>query len=341
MRIGDRRISRSDDPFVIAEIGVNHDGDASRACDLVRSAAASGADAVKLQWFEADRLVGDSTAIASYQRRSGVRSQLDLLRDLELEPDAMAEVIEVAHGLGMLAVVSVFSVESVAAATRLEWDAWKTASPDIVHRPLLERLAADGRPMIVSSGGASLEEVGRAMGWIRDREFGLLHCVSAYPTPIDQATLHGVKALEEATSRPCGYSDHTSDLTTGGLAIAAGATILEKHLTWSRDAVGPDHMASIEPDDFKTYTEFARRAHAAMGAEGKAPSSVEADVMAVARQSVRAAEALVAGRRIQAEDLVMKRPGDGIEPWRLHEVVGRVLRRDLDPDEVVRPEDLE
>ncbi len=340
LTIGRRQIGRYRLPFVIAEIGVNHDGDPDRAIELVYAAASAGVDAVKFQWFSVEQLVGDDAAIADYQRRTGVRSQSALLSGLELDREAMARVVDAAHDRGVAAIVSVFSVDAIPDAASLPWDAWKTASPDIVHRPLLERLAGDGRPIIVSTGGAELSEVVRARDWLRSSAAGFLHCVSAYPTPVGRANLGAIDAIAEATDRPVGYSDHTTELSMGGLAVAAGASILEKHLTWSRTAAGPDHAASLEPAGMAAYVEFVREAHAALGSGAKARADIEVDVMNAARQSIRVAKPLAAGSRIERTDLVFKRPGDGLEPWRTDEVVGRILDRELDADDVVRLEDL-
>ncbi len=312
-----RAIEPGSSPFVIAEIGVNHDGDVDRAVSLVRAAAEAGADAVKFQWFEADRLVGDSDATAGYQRKAGISDQKSMLRALELDADELTACVEAAHAADIAAIVTVFSTELVPAAARLDWDAWKTASPDLVHRPLLEALAADGRPMLVSTGAADLDEVRRTDGWLTGHPVALLHCVSAYPTPESQAALSGIGTIATATGRPTGYSDHTASWTTGGLAVAAGAVLLEKHLTWSREATGPDHAASVEPQDLHRYVDFVRRAHAALGDATKRVGEIEADVRRVARQSIRAARPLAAGATIMPEDLVLKRPGDGLEPWRM------------------------
>lgn len=335
-----RALATGAPPFVIAEIGVNHDGSVERAVSLVEAAAEAGADAVKFQWFEADRLVGDSSATAGYQRRAGISDQKSMLRALELGADELETCVEAAHASNIAAVVTVFSTELVPPAAALAWDAWKTASPDLVHRPLLEALAADGRPMLVSTGAADLDEVRRADGWLRDRPVAFLHCVSAYPTPESQASLAGIAAIAAATGRPTGYSDHTAAWTTGGLAVAAGAVLLEKHLTWNREAPGPDHAASIEPDDLRRYVDFVARAHAAVGDPSKQVGEIEADVRRVARQSIRAARPLAAGATIVTEDLVLKRPGDGLEPWRMEEVVGRTLEVDRAADEPIRMEDL-
>ncbi len=340
VRIRERVLEAGSPTVVIAEIGVNHDGDAARAIELVEAAADAGADAVKFQWFEADRLVGDASATAAYQRRAGVADQTSMLRALELGADDLGRCIEAAHGRNLAAIVTVFSTELVPQAATLPWDAWKTASPDLVHRPLLEALAGDGRPMLVSTGAADLDEIRRANDWLEGSPVAFLHCVSAYPTPEPEAALAGIAAVAEATGRPTGYSDHTAEETTGGLAVAAGAMLLEKHLTWNRDATGPDHAASVEPDGLAAYVAFVRRAHAALGRAGKRVGSIETDVRRVARQSIRAARSLSSGTVLALADLVVKRPGDGLEPWRIDEVVGRRLVGDRPADAAIREEDL-
>jgi sialic acid synthase SpsE len=340
VRIRDRELGVASPTFVIAEIGVNHDGDVGRAMELVEAAAEAGADGVKFQWFEADRLVGDPSATADYQRRAGVRDQKSMLRALELAADELARCVEVAHRCDLAAIVTVFSTELVPQASSLAWDAWKTASPDLVHRPLLESLAADGRPMLVSTGAAELEEIRRTNDWLTGAPVAFLHCVSAYPTPEPEAALAGIAAVAEATGRPTGYSDHTAEWTTGGLAVAAGAVVLEKHLTWNRAAPGPDHAASVDPDGLAEYVAFVRRAEAAMGGAGKRVGAIEADVRRVARQSIRVARDLEAGHVLSEADLVVKRPGDGLEPWRFGDVVGRRLVRSLVADDAVREDDI-
>jgi sialic acid synthase SpsE len=263
-----------------------------------------------------------------------------MLRALELGADDLARCVEAAHRRDLAAIVTVFSTELIPQAAGLDWDAWKTASPDLVHRPLLERLAVDGRPMLVSTGAAELDEIRRTNDWLAGTPVAFLHCVSAYPTPEPEAALAGITAVAGATGRPTGYSDHTAEVTTGGLAVASGAVLLEKHLTWNRSAPGPDHAASIEPDGFAEYVAFVRRAHLALGMAGKRVGSIEHDVRRVARQSIRAARDLIAGEVIGREDLVVKRPGDGLEPWRLDEIVGRRLVRNLSVDAAIGEEDL-
>jgi N,N'-diacetyllegionaminate synthase len=267
------------------------------------------------------------------------------------------------------AIVTVFSVELVANAERHAWDAYKTASPDIIHRPLLEALQATGRPMIVSTGAATLDEVERAAGWLGEARRGgrlaVLQCVSSYPTPREKAALGGIAALQQVFDGPVGYSDHTADRFIGASAVAMGACILEKHLTYDTRAQGPDHAASLDPGEFAVYVAAAKndwgRAEGRMeydvfAAElreatdrrslaldhpiGKSLLPIEQDVRNVSRQSIVAARPIAAGETITREMLTFKRPGTGVEPFRLGEVVGRRASTSIAADTPLRPSDL-
>ena len=334
LNIAGRAIGPRHPPYIIAEIGVNHDGDPGRAVMLTDCAASAGADAVKFQLFETDRLMSKAARLAAYQKSAGESDPFAMLRRLELSIDRLAPAVERARALGMHAIVTVFSVELVEAAQRLPWDAYKSASPDIVNKPLLEAMAATGKPLIVSTGASTLDEVVRAAGWlegIRDR-LSLLQCVSSYPAP--DAALGGIRALVEATGLLVGYSDHTASVETGAQAVAAGALLLERHLTDDCAAAGPDHAASLDPAGFARYVRLARAASpgAAFVEVGKQVLDCEQDVRTVSRQSLVATRDLDAGHVIVREDLTIKRPGTGIEPWRMNEVVGRALARAVEAD---------
>lgn len=342
MIIRGREIAQGGEPFVIAEIGVNHDGSVDRALELVDGAAWAGADAVKVQMFRAAALVSSASGLAGYQRESGERDQRTMLERLELDAGALRQIASRAQRAGLAAIATVFSVELVAEAEALGFDAYKTASPDVVNRPLLDALWKTGKPLIVSTGAAELSEVERAAGWLHGGEdrLCLMQCVSAYPTPPESARLGGIGAIERATGLPTGYSDHTGAIDTGALAVAAGACALEKHLTWNTRAPGPDHSASQEPDALKEYVRLARRASAMMGGREKLLGELEADVRRESRQSVVAARAMRAGQTITHADLTIKRPGTGIEPWKLAETVGRTLARDVEADTPLVEDDL-
>ncbi|MEL6796323.1 MAG: N-acetylneuraminate synthase family protein [Planctomycetota bacterium] len=334
MHIGEREIGPRQPPYIIAEIGVNHDGSAERAVELTEAAAKAGADAIKLQLFETDRLMSKASRLAAYQIDAGESDPFAMLRRLELSIDGMAHAVRRAHELGVHAIVTVFSVELVAAAQRLPWDAYKSASPDIINRPLLEAMAGTGLPLIVSTGASTLDEVTRAADWLdgsRDRT-AMLQCVSSYPAP--DAALGGIRTIVEATRLRTGYSDHTASIETGAHAVAAGALLLERHITHDKDAAGPDHAASLGPKEFARYVRLARAA--SLGASfvepGKRVLECERDVRSVSRQSLVATRDLPAGCIVQRKDLTIKRPGTGLAPWRLDSVIGRRIALPVDAD---------
>ena len=340
MKIGQRTIGHEHRPYVIAELGVNHDGDRLRAIELVDAAHAAGANAVKVQWFVADRLLGRAARLARYQQSGGAPDPIAMLRALELTPDVLAEIARHAADLGLGAIATLFSVEHVPAATQCGFDAFKTASPDIVNRPLIEALAATGTPLLVSTGAATMAEVDMVSAWLGTHDHLLMHCVSAYPTPDALASLAGRAAMCRVYPRALGYSDHTTAEDTGALAVAAGACILEKHLTLDRRGSGPDHAMSLDPGAFERYVRLAHRAHRMLGAPSKRVLDIERDVREVSRQSVTARCELPAGHVLEPEELTIKRPGIGIAPWRLAETFGRRLARPVAADMPLTDEDL-
>lgn len=359
MRIGNRDIAPEQPPYIIAELGVNHDGDPARAMELVRLAAGAGADAIKLQLFKADLLMSKAAKLAAYQKAAGETDPVEMLRRLELKIEDMKPCVELAHELGIHAIVSVFSVELVEAAETLAWDAYKTASPDIINRPLLEKLAGTGKPLIVSTGASTMEEVGRMVEWLRPvrERLAVLQCVSSYPTTFAEAELGGiVKLCEACPGLAIGYSDHTRDESTGLDAANLGATILEKHFTYSSRAVGPDHAASLEPVGLSVYVNTAKvgrmlpsmvtadtpiELREAMKFVEGAPPGVEAvkrvlpieqDVRAVSRQSLTTTRDLPVGHVLTRADLTIKRPGTGISPFELEATIGKRLTRAIEAD---------
>ncbi len=382
MKIAAREIGPGHPPYVIAEIGVNHDGEIARALELTEAATKAGADAVKLQYFETDRLLSKAAKLAAYQKAAGETDPVAMLRRLELSLDEMALVVDRAHGLGIHAIVTVFSVELVKPASELAWDAYKSASPDVINKPLLEALAGTGMPLIVSTGASTLDEVVRAVGWlegIRER-LAVLQCVSCYPAP--EEAFGGITAIADATGLPTGYSDHTTRKDWSDFAVGLGACLLEKHITDDRTREGPDHRASILTGQLPQYIEAAangtcvrRVADEIRGTEIASLTSgnakrwaaswdfpereqrfrawmvhhipvekvileCERDVREVARQSLTTTRDMASGETISREDLTIKRPGTGIEPFRLNEVIGRTLARDVHADTPLVEEDL-
>jgi N,N'-diacetyllegionaminate synthase len=347
VRIANRELGPDEPVYVIAELGVNHDGDVGKALALTQAAATAKADAVKLQFFETDRLMSSAAKLAAYQAEAGETDPITMLRRLEMGLDDMATVVDRAHELGLHAIVTVFSVELVQPATELFWDAFKSASPDIVHRPLLEAMAfhAGGRPLIVSTGASTPDEINRAHHWLgkaKDR-LAYLQCVSSYPAP--DAALEGIGAIASITGTPIGYSDHTESVQTGAEAVAAGACLLERHLTLDKAAPGPDHAASLEPDEFAKYVGLARMARCGINAERYKPDKrvlgCERDVREVSRQSIVSTRRIDVGEVIERADLAFKRPGTGLAPWQLDQVLGQMAMNPIEADTPIKPSDLD
>ncbi len=372
MRIGNREIGINHRPYIIAEIGVNHDGDVERALELTDAAADANADAIKLQFFETDRLMSKAAKLAAYQKNAGETDPIEMLRRLELTIDEMARVVERAHSKGIHAIVTVFSTELVEIAETLPWDAYKTASPDIVNRPLLEALMQTGKPMVVSTGASTMDEVVQAVGWLdsaRDR-LAVLQCVSSYPAP--DSALGGIKAIADSTQLPTGYSDHTTEMETGHYACAWGACVLEKHITYDRLASGPDHAASLHMyHELEQYIQHAMNSDTLANAldiaiakdERTVPMDqavdlfeamlieestkiekrvldCEQDVRTVSRQSVVTTTDIPSGTTITRDMLTIKRPGTGILACNLESVIGCTTSQPIEADVPIKETDL-
>lgn len=359
MQIASRQIARDAPVYIIAELGVNHDGSPERLLQMVDAAAEAGADAVKLQIFQADLLMSRASQLAGYQASAGETDPLAMLRRLELSVTETRPAVKRAHELGLHAIATIFSVELVDEAELAGFDAYKTASPDIINLPLLERLMATERPLVVSTGAATIEEVSRAVDWLRDARdrLALLQCVSCYPTPAEDAAIAGMLPLRQIAGfdGPVGYSDHTIEVDTGAAATRLGASLLEKHFTWSRQASGPDHAASLEPAEFRAYASLARdESHLRLWMGDKAVAETdrrfgppekrilacEEDVRHVSRQSVVSRRLLPAGHTLSRDDLTIKRPGVGIEPWRLNVIIGRRTAQQIEADTPLTEKDL-
>jgi sialic acid synthase SpsE len=343
--IGPKTVRRDGPPFVMAEIGVNHDGDLQVARQLVQAAKETAADAVKFQLFDAGLLLARQAALVDYQKTSAASAD-DLLKPLQLSADQMAPLIKQAQALGLAAVVTPFSPELVPACKNMNVDAIKLASPDLVNLPLLEAALATGLPLIISTGAAELEEVHRTVAWIDnaaalDRTI-LLHCVSSYPTPAEKATLGAITALRHAfPTLAVGYSDHTEETVTGALAVCAGACLLEKHLTLDRKRKGPDHAASLEPSQFAEYAALARTGYAMRGPIAKHPQDLEKAVREQTRQSVVIKTTSLAGTTLTRDMLTVKRPGTGIPAAEIDAVTGKKLRREVTQNSILTWDDLQ
>ena len=332
--LSDRTITRNSPPWIIAEAGVNHNGDLEAAHLLLEMAARAGADAVKYQFFKADQLVTQLAPQALYQRRNtGIQqSQYEMLAALELPHSALQGLCDHAHELSLAIGITPFDEESLEAVAVSSADFVKVGSGDCNNYPFLKEIAAVGKPVIVSTGMATGAEVIHAASQLTHAQYAMLHCVSAYPAPEQEQNLLALKWMQQQLNCPVGYSDHTSGANTACLAVALGAVIFEKHITLSCDAIGPDHRCSLEEQAFRRYVRAIRETAHILGDGIKRPARCEADTCLVARRSITAVRDIEAGQSITEADLKMKRPAAGLPPGELTQVIGRIASRRIPAD---------
>ena len=326
--------------FIIAEAGVNHNGDPRLAVQLVVAAKRAGADAVKFQTFKADKLVSRNAAKAEYQKRhtAAGESQLEMLRRLELSVPEHRNLIAQCERLGIQFLSSAFDEASADLLDRLGVSLYKIPSGEITNHPYLSHLARKQKPLILSTGMATLGEVEAALAAIYstgNQRVTLLHCVTEYPAPYDEINLAAISTLRHAFRVPVGYSDHTDGIDIAVAAVALGAAVIEKHFTLDRNLEGPDHKASLEPEELGRMIESIRRVERALGDGIKKPAPCELKNMQVARKSLVAARRIRAGGRLTRTNVVAKRPGNGVAPYELDKILGRRVAAALEPDEVI------
>ncbi len=332
---------------IIAEAGVNHNGDLATAKQLIDVATDAGADFVKFQTFKAEKMVSSSAKKASYQlQHDGDDStQLAMLRRLELDQAMHEALIEHANQRGIQFLSTPFDLESVSLLDALGIPVFKIPSGEITNAPLIKKIGRSGKPVILSSGMATLGEIEEALfillnSGLSREQVTVLHCNTEYPTPMADVNLRAMQTIGNALGVSIGYSDHTLGIEVPIAAIALGATIIEKHFTLDRTMEGPDHRASLEPNELKQMVRSIRNISLAMGSGIKQPSPSEAKNLKVARKSIHLSIDLPAGHSLKKEDLLMKRPGNGISPMRYEEVVGRTIRRPLSADHQLHWKDL-
>lgn len=335
-----RRICRGQPSLIIAEAGVNHNGDLELARQLVRAAAEAGADAVKFQTFVADRLVTSDAPQAEYQlRNTGIaESQHAMLKRLELSDEAHRELRALCSQLGILFLSTPFDEECADFLSDVGMAAFKISSGELTNTPFLAHVARKGLPVILSTGMATVEEIGRAVETVRgegNRNIVLLQCVSAYPSTPADTNLRAMQTLADVFQTPVGYSDHTDGIEISLAAAALGACVIEKHFTIDRGLPGPDHKASLEPSELASMVAGIRKIESALGDGEKRPAAAEASTAFVARKSLVAARALKAGEIFDASMAVARRPGTGLAPSLLGSLQGRPLARNVSKDEIL------
>jgi N,N'-diacetyllegionaminate synthase len=331
--------------FIIAEAGVNHNGSLDLAVRLIDAARAAGTDAVKFQTFRAEKLVSRSARKAEYQRlnTSGDDAQFSMLKSLELGEEEHRLLLRHCDAAGITFLSSPFDEQSVDLLDELGVSAFKIPSGEITNPHLLRHVARMGKPVILSTGMSTLAEVAEAVEVIRatgNDELTLLHCVTEYPAPYNEVNLRAMLTLRDTFGVPVGYSDHSPGIDIAVAAVALGATVIEKHFTISRDMDGPDHKASLEPDELAAMVQAVRHVEQALGDGVKAPAPCELKNIAIARKSVVAERDIAAGERVRRADVAVKRPGDGVPPRDLERVIGSTAVSTLKAGDVIRWEDL-
>ena len=327
-------------PFVVAEAGVNHNGKTALALKLVDVAAAAGADAVKFQTFKADDLATASAPKAKYQKRAGNQSQLEMLRKLQLSDEGHRAVVRRCRQRGVVFMSTPFDDRSVDFLDSLGMKVFKIPSGEVTNDPLLSRIARKRKPVILSTGMSTLDEVQGAVKVLRANgapSIALLHCVSSYPANAKDVNLRAMGTLAEAFALPTGYSDHTLGLEIAFAAAALGERIIEKHFTLDKRLTGPDHAMSLSPGELKTLCAGLKKVAVSLGDGRKQPTPPEREIMKVARRSIVLARALPAGAKLRLEDLAFKRPGTGLSPRELPKVLGKTLRSASAADALVTP----
>ncbi|MBI3456368.1 MAG: N-acetylneuraminate synthase [Candidatus Rokubacteria bacterium] len=328
LELSGRQIGPGRPCFLIAEAGVNHNGDVALAKRLIEAAAEAGADAVKFQTFRSERLVSPTARKAAYQAAAtgAQESQLDMIRRLELPAEAYSDLKRHCEARGVLFLSTPFDEESADLLDTLGVAAFKIPSGEVTNPVLLAHVGRKGKPVILSTGMSTLEEVAAAVATLRQagaQGIAVLHCVSSYPADPADANLRAMATLAEACHVPVGYSDHTPGIEVALAAAALGACVIEKHLTLDRTLPGPDHRASLEPAQFSALVRGVRIIESALGDGRKRPRPSEADTAAVARRSLVAARDLPAGATLTEDALAILRPGTGLAPSLRARVVGR------------------
>lgn len=325
--------------IIIAEVGVNHNGSLKMAKELVDVAKACGADIVKFQTARLDSLVSKAAYMADYQKKNvGFEvSQKEMLSKLLLSFDNFVELADYCKQKGIEFLSTPFDIESIFFLNKLQ-DKWKVPSGEITNYPYLVEIGKTNKPVILSTGMADVDEIADALAVLKKygtTDITLMHCTTDYPASIKDVNLNSMNTLKEKFGFPVGYSDHTSGIEIDLAAVAMGATIIEKHFTLDRNLSGPDHKASLEPDELKAMIDGIRKVELALGSKEKLPSEAEKKNRLVARKSIVAKRSIKADEVFSEDNITTKRPGTGINPMRWNEVIGKKAVRDFEEDDLI------
>ena len=328
--------------LIIAEAGVNHNGDINLAKQLVDVAADSGADYVKFQTFNAERIVTKTADKAEYQKQSSdsSESQFEMLKWLELSVEMHLELIEHCEHRSIKFLSTGFDIQSVDLLVGLGLSLIKIPSGEITNLPFLRYIGSLGLPVILSSGMSTMKEIADALLILEQTglpraQITVLHCTTEYPTPMDEVNLRAMNSIRNTLGVAVGYSDHTLGIEVSVAAAALGASVIEKHFTIDRALPGPDHKASLEPDELFAMVKAIRNIEVALGSDVKEPTISEIKNIRIARKSILAGRKIEIGEILSASNLVIKRPGDGVSPMRWDHLIGQIASREYLPDEKI------
>lgn len=326
--------------LIIAEAGVNHNGSVELAKRLADKAKEAGADIVKYQTGKASNLVSKSAKMAEYQKDNTGRdeSQYAMLKRLMLPFEAFDEIFAYCRSIGISPLSTPFDFESIEYLDKLDMPFWKVPSGEITNLPYLIKIAETRKPVVMSTGMATMQEIKDAVGALKKygtKEITILQCNTQYPTPYQDVNLNAMLTMRDELDLPIGYSDHTRGIEIPMAAVAMGAGMIEKHFTLDRHMEGPDHKASLEPNELKAMVDAIRHVEVALGSGIKKTSSSEKANLTVARKSIVARRNIKAGEKFTVENITTKRPGNGINPMKWFDVLGMNAIRDFAEDELI------
>ena len=327
--------------FIIAEAGVNHNGSLELAKQLIDKAHWAGADAVKFQSFKAVSLMTESAPKADYQKRNtGEESQFEMIKRLELDYDSHIILKEYADKKGIEFMSTPFDHESIDLLSRIGVKRFKVGSGDLTNLPYLRHMASKSLPIILSTGMSDMEEIKTVVSALKETGFPqnlttILHATTEYPAPIDEVNLRAMQSLIKELGLEIGYSDHTQGIVIPIAAAALGAAVIEKHFTLDRNMDGPDHKASLEPQELKEMVGAIRKVELSLGDGVKVPTLSESKNKTAARKSLIAARPIAKGEMFTEENLCVKRPGSGISPMKWDQFIGRPSEKNYDKDELI------
>ncbi|MBN1800511.1 MAG: N-acetylneuraminate synthase family protein [Candidatus Lokiarchaeota archaeon] len=337
--LGNRKIGKNQPVFVIAEAGANHDRNLNQAKKLIEIAADAEADAVKFQTYSAETLYSKKTTTPDYlEGKMEQESVWQMIKNIELPREWQGELADYSRSHDLIFLSTPFDYQAIEELEALNVLAYKIASFEIVDLPFLKKLARTKKPIILSTGMASMGDIEDAINAIheeKNNEIALLHCAINYPPPFKDLNLNAIKTLKKAFQLPVGYSDHTMSTTIPAVCVALGVSIIEKHYTIDRSLKGPDHKFALQPLELKEMVKNIRETEMSLGSSIKFMPNSEKNLYTLARRSIIAARHIPKGKSIQKEDIVIKRPGYGISPKFLDIVIGRPARTDIEEDDVI------